>query len=414
MTDSDKTAATALPEPGSEASPAEVSNAAARDDIKPPSSNAHVRQSRGQPVLMLVLVLIVAAAAGVGYWLWQQLQQRENQVEVLSAQIADARGQIESIQTRIQEQVGQQLTANQTRAEAREQELRQRVAEMEQDQTQLRQQVDGQQQRLASLSTTSREDWLLAEAEYLLKIANQRVLMERSTDNTVALLRSADERLQQASEGTGDAELFAIRKALSRDLAALEQVEPLDKEGLYLRLYALADNVGELPRMQLAEFGQEGDTGSPLAQDALERGWADRIWQGLRDLVGSLDRFVRIDDVEAPAKPLVDSYATRLAALNVELLLEQAQLALLQEEATIYQHSLQQAQELLKNYYVESDQNTRLQSALDELAGVDVAPELPDISASLTLLRDYLRQLHRVQPAPKGQLSQGARAEGQP
>ena len=113
---------------------------------------------------------------------------------------------------------------------------------------------------------------------------------------------------------------------------------------------------------------------------------------------------MRIDDVEAPAKPLVDSYATRLAALNVRLLLEQAQLALLQEETTVYRHSLEKALELLRGYYIASEQNERLQASINELLQLEVAPELPDISESLTLLRDYLRQLHRVEPAPKGQL----------
>ena len=288
-------------------------------------------------------------------------------------------------------------------AEASEQEWRQQLGQFQRDQEQLRQQLEGQQKRLASLSTTSREDWLLAEAEYLLNIANQRVLMERTAENALALLRSADERLQQAGEGSGDAEVFAIRKALSRDLAALEQIEPLDKEGLYLRLYALAEQVDELPRLQVEEFGADAPAAVPPEDDA-EPGWATRMWHGLRDLAGSLDRYLRIDDVEAPAKPLVDSYATRLAALNVRLLLEQAQLALLQEESTVYRHSLEKALELLQNYYIASEQNERLQAAVKELAELDVAPQLPDISESLTLLRDYLRQLHRVQPAPKGQL----------
>jgi len=220
----------------------------------------------------------------------------------------------------------------------------------------------------------------------------------------VALLRNADERLLQASQGIGDAELFAIRKALSRDLSALETVEPIDKEGVYLRLYALAERVDDLPRLQVEAFAELTDPVQTVDEERAESGWVKRFWRGLRDLAGSLDRYVRIDDVEAPAKPLVDSYATRLAALNVRLLLEQAQLALMQEEPQVYRHSLEKAQTLLRDYYLASEQNTRLQAALAELAAVEVAPELPDISGSLTLLRDYLRQLHRVQPAPKGQL----------
>ena len=400
MTDNDKTAVSDTPEPVAEI-PANPVPVAGSVDRSPPNTSTPPQRRSGAP--WVVALLVIAGGAAGGYWLWQQLQARDAQLQELHARIAENSDQLTGLQARVQTQVDRQLADMQTRAEASEQEWRQQLGQFQRDQEQLRQQLEGQQKRLASLSTTSREDWLLAEAEYLLNIANQRVLMERTAENALALLRSADERLQQAGEGSGDAEVFAIRKALSRDLAALEQIEPLDKEGLYLRLYALAEQVDELPRLQVEEFGADAPAAVPPEDDA-EPGWATRMWHGLRDLAGSLDRYLRIDDVEAPAKPLVDSYATRLAALNVRLLLEQAQLALLQEESTVYRHSLEKALELLQNYYIASEQNERLQAAVKELAELDVAPQLPDISESLTLLRDYLRQLHRVQPAPKGQL----------
>ncbi|MCR6650366.1 MAG: uroporphyrinogen-III C-methyltransferase [Cellvibrionaceae bacterium] len=399
MTDNDKTAASDSPELLPHApSDAVVTPAAEPSSVKSAPPNAHPKSSGRGTVLLLLVVLLIAV--GLAVWLWQQWRQQLAQVQDVQAQIAQQSNQLAGLR----EQLGGQLTAALERAEARERELRQQVAELQGGQAQLSQQVEGQQQRLASLSTTSREDWLLAEAAYLLSIANQRVLMERTADNAVALLRSADECLQQVGEGTGDAAVFAIRKTLSLDLAALEKVEPVDKEGIYLRLYALAQSVDDLPRLQLAEFANDSETPAAPVDAQGESGLTDRIWRGLRNLAGSLDRYVRIDDVKAPAKPLVDSYATRLASLNVRLLLEQAQLALLQDEPTVYRHSLEQAQSLLQSYYVESEQNSRLRDALAELATMEVAPELPDISASLAQLRDHLRQLHRVQPAPKGQL----------
>lgn len=352
----------------------------------------------------LAVLLLMAGAAGGGFWLWQEAQERDQLIRDLQVQLEGVRAQFGGLPDQVQDQLSRQLANARAQTERSEQALSQQLSAVQREQEQLSQQLAGQQQRLASLSTTTREDWLLAEAEYLLKIANQRVLIERTTSNAVALLRNADERLLQASQGIGDAELFAIRKALSRDLSALETVEPIDKEGVYLRLYALAERVDDLPRLQVEAFAELTDPVQTVDEERAESGWVKRFWRGLRDLAGSLDRYVRIDDVEAPAKPLVDSYATRLAALNVRLLLEQAQLALMQEEPQVYRHSLEKAQTLLRDYYLASEQNTRLQAALAELAAVEVAPELPDISGSLTLLRDYLRQLHRVQPAPKGQL----------
>src|SRR5690606_8016466 len=45
--------------------------------------------------------------------------------------------------------------------------------------------LNGQQERLRALSTTTREDWLLAEAQYLLRLANQRILTERDGANAL-------------------------------------------------------------------------------------------------------------------------------------------------------------------------------------------------------------------------------------
>lgn len=409
MTDNDKTAASDTPEPTSHvSSEAVIVPATEPPPVKPTPSPtpqpSPPQRKKGGGAAALLLVMLLLAVAGGGFWLWQQLQRQEVQVQELQAQITESDSQLAGLQAQLQRQVGDQLAAAQTRAETQEREWRQQLSAIQNEQAQLRQQVDGQQQRLASLSTTSREDWLLAEAEYLLNIANQRVLMERTADNALALLRSADERLQQVSEGTGDGEIFAIRKALNLDLAALEKVAPVDKEGIYLRLYALAETVDGLPRLQLPEFAMDTGEASAAPDPAVESSWGQRIWRGLRNLAGSLDRYVRIEDVEAPAQPLVDGYATRLAALNVRLLLEQAQLALLQEEPMVYRHSLEKAQTLLQSYYIDSEQNRQLRASLAELALIEVAPDLPDISASRKLLRDYLRQLHRVQPAPKGQL----------
>ena len=355
-------------------------------------------------IVPVLLVLLCVGLAGGGYFLWQQHIRRDALLLELSQQVEQNRVQLGQVQQSTREQLERQLAQAQTQLSEDARAIRAEIAGLRQTQEQLQQRVDGQQQRLSALATTSREDWLLAEAEYLLKIANQRILLERTTANAVALLRSADDLIQQAAAGTGDAELFAVRKALSRDLAALEKIAPVDKEGIYLRLYALAESLNDLPRVRAADFAAPEAT-TAAVEVAPDAGWAARLWAELKGMLGTFNDYIRIDDVDAPAKPLVDSYFTQLAGLNVRLLLEQAQLAVLQQDPAIYQHSLQQAQTLLQDYYLASEEARQLRDKLAELATVEIAPVLPDISASLGLLHDYLRQLHQNRPAPRGQLS---------
>lgn len=364
-----------------------------------PAPSAPPRASR-LPLVLLLLVLIAGTAAG-GFYLWQQLAQRDGQMLEFSQQVEQNRQQMERLHQTLGQQMEQRLGAAQAQLEEGNRLLQQRVAELSLAQQELMQRLDGQQQRLAALATTSREDWQLAEAEYLLKIANQRLLLERDTHNATALLRSADGLIQQASAATGDAELFAVRKSLSRDLTALEQIVPVDKEGLYLRLYALADAVDQLPRVAPTQLAPpEPQPGAPVEQV----GWAARFWGEIKSMAGQLHNYIKIDSVEAPAKPLVDSHMTQIAGLNLRLLLEQAQLAVLKADSIVYQHSLEQAQQLLADYYLDSVEAQKLGQHLAELVTVDVAPALPDISSSLGLLHDYLRQLHQGPPTAKGQL----------
>src|SRR5690606_37845313 len=74
-------------------------------------------------------------------------------------------------------------------------------------------QLSHQAQRLRALSETTREDWLLAEAEYLLRLASQRILTERQTSNAITLMETADGILRDLD----DSDLFAVRKALAAD-----------------------------------------------------------------------------------------------------------------------------------------------------------------------------------------------------
>jgi len=362
--------------------------------------------------LVLLLVLMAVAIAG-GFYLWQQFIQRDDQMATFGQQLEQNRQDVGTLQQTLSKQVDQRLGAAQNQMEESNHLLQQKVAELSLAQQELMQRLDGQQQRLSALATTSREDWQLAEAEYLLKIANQRLLLERDTHNATALLRSADGLIQQASAASGDAELFAVRKSLSRDLAALEQIVPVDKEGLYLRLYALAGALDQLPRVAPTRLAApEPVAMAPVA----EIGWTARAWAEIKSMAGQLHNYIKIDSVEAPAKPLVDSHLTQIAGLNLRLLLEQAQLAVLKADLVVYRHSLEQAQQLLSDYYLDSLEAQQLSGNIAELLTLDIAPPLPDISPSLGLLHDYLRQLHQGPPTAKGQLKAGepVNSGGQP
>jgi uroporphyrin-3 C-methyltransferase len=72
-------------------------------------------------------------------------------------------------------------------------------------------------------------------------------------------------------------------------------------------------------------------------------------------------------------------------------MLEEAELALLRQDQTVYERALGKARDTLLHWYDDSDSRVQaLQDTMQELQGKSVDPELPDISKSLELLKSRL------------------------
>ena len=235
---------------------------------------------------------------------------------------------------------------------------------------------------------TSGEDWLLAEVEYLIRLANQRVLMERDVSGALSLLSSADEIVEQ----TSGIAAYELRESLAYDIANLKAVSDLDTDGIFLSLSAMASQVPELRRKQ-PEL-------SPPTQIQVENGEAQNYYQQFLSLVNNIFGRVlnsvdyRRDGVAiTPLLPPKEEYYLRQ---NLILKFEMAQLALLRNDQPVYQTSLSEAKLWIVKHFVETDPRTvALIIALDQLVEVEVDRSLPNISGSLRAVRGLLNTLHQ-------------------
>ena len=235
---------------------------------------------------------------------------------------------------------------------------------------------------------TSGEDWLLAEVEYLIRLANQRVLMERDVSGALSLLSSADEIVEQ----TSGIAAYELRESLAYDIANLKAVSDLDTDGIFLSLSAMASQVPELRRKQ-PEL-------SPPTQIQVENGEAQNYYQQFLSLVNNIFGRVlnsvdyRRDGVAiTPLLPPKEEYYLRQ---NLILKFEMAQLALLRNDQPVYQTSLSEAKLWIVKHFVETDPRTvALVIALDQLVEVEVDRSLPNISGSLRAVRGLLNTLHQ-------------------
>ncbi|WP_246286542.1 uroporphyrinogen-III C-methyltransferase [Vreelandella maris] len=239
--------------------------------------------------------------------------------------------------------------------------------------------------QLSQEQDTDEREWLHAEAAYLLRLANQRLQLEGDVDGAAALLRTADARLVDADNPA----LTPVREAIANELAALDAVPQVDRTGLYLALNAQQERISEL---RLSQEIEEQAVTSSIEQPptgTFQRQLA-RFGEELKDLV-----VVRHHDeaLEALITPEQESYLRQ----SLRLVLEQTQLALLNEEKELYDASIDKALQLLNDYYDTTREETQsVITRLEELQQAEVKPELPDISASQQELARFIENRYET------------------
>lgn len=376
------------------------------------TSKSAPNHGRGRAMLALWLALIAALVAlAAAFFTWQLQTQGQGEVQELQQQLDDNAQAVAALNTHLETQLTEQkshfeqgLQRQQQALETQLQQQQQRLGGVQQnlqgqEQTliSVQERIDGHQRRLTALATVSRDEWQLAEAEYLVKLGNQRILLEQDPSNAVSLLQAADRIVAAVAAGRGDPELFAIRQAIARDLNALRMIDPVDKEGLYLKLQSIAEAVDGLPRVP--KSGLDEQTVADAAPDTtVADTWWGRFRARVRGLADSLSGYVRIDDARPNIEPLVGQEAATLAALNIRLLVEQAQVALLREEPAPYRASLERAQNLVNQYFIASAPAEALTRSLMELSGTEITRDMPNISQSAKLLSSYIEQQHKLRP----------------
>ena len=325
--------------------------------------------------LAIALVIILAIALAFVAWQgWQRLDNQQQRLDELAQQAEGSASQ----------QAVSDLESRLDSGEAeRDEALQSTLGDLRDEFDSYRSDVDetlGQVlDQLSQEQDTDEREWLHAEAAYLLRLANQRLQLEGDVDGAAALLRTADERLVDADNPV----LTPVREAIANELAALDAVPQVDRTGLYLALNAQQERISSL---RLSQEIEEQAVTSSIEQPptgTFQRQLA-RFGEELKDLV-----VVRHHDeaLEALITPEQESYLRQ----SLRLVLEQTQLALLNEEKELYDASIDKALQLLNDYYDTTREETQSVIArLQELKEAEVKPELPDISASQQELARFI------------------------
>ena len=352
-----------------------------KQQASPTVTKVSPKKSGPSTGLWLLTLLIAIAGVCLSIFLWQGGVAQQQSLQQSRAAIADAIRRVDGQADnngKLQRQFDQWQADNQLL----QQQLLQRIDN-------LQQQLSSQQKHVQSLSATDRNDWLLAEAEYLIRLANQRLLMGKQSDGAMQLLTAADAIIKELD----DLALYSVREALANDMANLRTAVTIDLEGHYLALAALAQQAEQLPLIQSLQMSL------PKPEVPVVQNWQQRLAVGFQAALDKLSRYIQINRRDDIYKPLLAPEYEAAVRQNVRLMFEQAQVASLAGKQKLYEDSLSKAAHWLATYFTLDKVSTdAVLARLQHLKQQQVAISLPDISGSLRALKAYIENSHPLKP----------------
>ena len=355
-----------------DAAPNAVAVAAAEAPDDSPAGNGMAAASGQWSGLLAALAGVVALVAllATGFLWWQY---RQFYVSLSGADMAteSALQRVRAEQRSVDERLAvldEALTAARNREDA----LTARLDALPSRFVDLERQLSA----LQGVSFDARQEWVRAEVQYYLNLANSELALAGRWDTAATALELADGRLREL----GNPALNPVRERIAAELLALRSVRPPDVSGLSYSLGRLAARVVELP------FSGElpGRYATEGAAPTVEPGLA-RLWASIKAAFGSL---ISVQRRDVPVERALSAADRTLIRRQLGVELELARLALVAGEAESFRQSLNQALSLLRaEFDVSAAPVESALALLDGMLGIEIAPARPDISGSLNLLR---------------------------
>lgn len=350
-------------------------------------------------IFNFLLIIGICAAAGWTWYQWQQNQTNETDTgDIIEAKLSS----IDSVIVKL----NSALSASQDELAKINNDLTQQNQTLSNNVDGLLEQIvqnanenKALQSRIADLSGRRPADWLLAEADYLVRIAGRKLWLENDVSTAMLMMQAADSRL----EDIGDPSLFPVRKLIAEDIQALHQVNPVAINSIALALSGMIPQVNNLPlnALKIPEI-EENKAQNELSENIGDwRSNLSKTWDSL------VDDFIQIETSEKPVLPYLSTKQRWLITEQLKLALSQAKSAALDEQESLYMDALQQATALVVEHFQLDDNNVKqFADALQQLQNTTIAKDYPRQLKSANALKDVIEQ--RVQSVFKNDTGEGA------
>ena len=236
-------------------------------------------------------------------------------------------------------------------------------------------------QKIAELSGRRPNDWLLAEANYLVTMAGRKLWQEKDQKTAAALLITADQRISEMH----DESLISLRQALAKDIAALSAL-PQDKtQDIALALDGL---IAQIDNLKLNTVTLPNAVNEPKQVELADDNWRNNLqntWYAF------IDGFIKIRKREGDIVPLMSAKQQWYLEENLKNKLVQAQLAVYRKQQTAFTSSIAISRQWVLQFFDRQDSATTFMlTELDKLQQLTIEVNYPRDLLSRNRVNDEL------------------------
>lgn len=380
------------------------------------SESNKVHRSRSGFWFGIIILLIIIGLAGAGFFLFTQLREQQAslggevdkgdmQLIELSKQISGYQSQLASVQSQLATLEASIAGKDTHFTKTLEDFSRLHNEKLDSTRKELNSAIQQVQRQLGK----TRGDWLIADAEYLLSTASERLHLIGDVNTTRAALEAADQRLRES----GDAAVFKVREQIAKDIAALNRVEVPDIVGIYSSIQTQAGQIDNLTL--LLPYAGKTPTSPKKPEKPVDQ------TQDKQDLIDSalneLEEIVTIRHTEQPIKAILTQEEAQFIKEQLRLKLETVKVALVQHNEPLYQASLTDAKKWTEQHFMQNTQTKNFIAELDRMKGVQIQSQFPDISLSLKMLKDIVKlrlETDKAMPSPEAAPTSAPEPESAP
>ncbi|WP_394154725.1 uroporphyrinogen-III C-methyltransferase [Vibrio maritimus] len=310
---------------------------------------------RGVKLGTAAIILALLLGGGMTFMMQKQAGDYEARIARLEAQIKASQSSLSSEMQQVQADTLEQAKTMTHKAE---------VVLAQQKKS-----IESLQLAVADVKGRRPNDWLLAEADYLVKLAGRKLFLEHDVVSATRLMESADQRIAALN----DPSLVSLRQSMANDITKLRTVPLIDRDGLVLRLTSLQRQVDQLPLANAILPDAPAVEKRQVSQDIYD--WQDNLMTSLKDFS---ENFITFRSRDGNVIPLLSPEQHFYLRENIKSKIETAIRATYEEQGEIYKMSLETAEEWSESFF-DMDNNSvkEFNAALGKLSQQNIQVDYP-------------------------------------